>query len=125
MFGMYSSTIAAATVTSISSPSLAHDLHVRTERRILRRVLAVQSSLGLEDDFLRFGQRRVADAETRVVSHRDAHFVLAEDLLQIAAALAEFHVDDDVLADGQTMFSSSTRGRPRSAMVSAGIVWPS
>jgi len=43
----------------------------------------------------------VADAETRVVSHRDAHFVLAEDLLQIAAALAEFHVDDDVLADGQ------------------------
>ncbi len=81
--------------------ALAHDLHVRPEFGVFVSVRPVQSPFGLENDPLGLGQRRVADAETRVVGHRNAHFVLPEDFLQVAASLAEFDVDYDVLADGQ------------------------
>lgn len=43
----------------------------------------------------------MTDAETRVVCHRNGDFVLAEDILQVTTPLAKFHVDDDVLTDGQ------------------------
>lgn len=87
-------------MTSIRSPSaLTHDLHVGTQIRILVCELAVEPPLGLEDDLLGFGQRGVADAVARVVGHRDGHLVFAEDLLEVATALAELDVDDDVLAE--------------------------
>ena len=43
----------------------------------------------------------MADAETRVVGHRDRRALLAEDLLQVARPLAETRLDDDVGAELQ------------------------
>ncbi|AHZ21206.1 hypothetical protein BM92_00415 [Haloferax mediterranei ATCC 33500] len=80
--------------------ALAHELDVLSEFGVVVAVArAVEGVLGFEDDLLRLGERGVADAETRVVRHRDLLGLLAEDVLQVAGAFAEFHVDDDVRAN--------------------------
>jgi hypothetical protein len=94
--------------------ALAHHLDVLSERGVVGGELAVEPALGVQDDLLRLGQRGVADAEGGVVRHRELLALVAEHLLEVAGALAEFDVDDHVRPelDLREVFREVIAGRP-------------